>query len=263
MNLPRPRRRRVLCSLIAAAVATLTPAVAAPVLADEALVAVATNFAEVIQELEVKFESATHHRVTFTTGSTGRLYSQIVTGAPFDVLLAANQLHPQRLETGGDAVAGSRFTYAVGHLTLWSPDAGRVAENGVETLSSGDFRVLAMANPDLAPYGAAARQTLVALGLFDGLRERIVRGQNIGQAYSMVATGNAELGFVALSHVLSPRNRKPGSRWDVPADLHAPIRQDAVLLARAAKNLAAQAFLDFLGRQEARVTIARYGYGVE
>jgi molybdate transport system substrate-binding protein len=231
--------------------------------ADEALVAVAANFSEVVERLAANFESASGHSLTVTTGSTGKLYAQIRNGAPFDVLLAADQRRPELLEKEGRAVAGSRFTYAVGRLTLWSPDPERVTADGAETLRSGAFRKLAIANPDLAPYGAAARETLTALGLLDTLGDRVVMGENIGQAHALVATGNAELGFVALSFVLSPRNRTPGSRWDVPQDLHAPIRQDAVLLIRAADNPAARAFLDYLKSAEARAVIESFGYGVE
>ena len=163
----------------------------------------------------------------------------------------------------GHAAAGHRFTYAIGRLTLWSPDAARVDGNGAETLATGNFRALAIANPALAPYGAAAQQTLRALGLLDELQQRIVMGQNIGQAHSMIATGNAELGLVALSYVLSPRNRASGSRWDVPIELYEPIRQDALLLARATDNRAARDFLDFLKSEEARLIIKQYGYAIE
>jgi molybdate transport system substrate-binding protein len=232
-----------------------------PAFAEEALVAVAANFAEVMERLEVEFERASGHDLTVAIGSTGKLYAQITHGAPFDVLLAADRERPERLESEGLAVAGSRFTYAVGRLTLWSPEAGRVGADGEATLRAGAFRSLALANPDLAPYGAAARETLRRLGLWETLAGKIVTGENIGQAHAMVASGNAELGFVALSSVLSPRNRQPGSRWDVPADLHAPIRQDAVLLTRAAGNPAARAFLSFLHSEPVLALLESYGYG--
>ena len=231
--------------------------------AEDALVAVATNFSEVMERLESDFEQAGDHTLTVTTGSTGKLYAQIRHGAPFDMLLAADQHRPKLLEAESHAVAGSRFTYAVGRLTLWSPDAEHVSVDGSATLRAGSFRKLAMANPDLAPYGAAARETLTALGLLDALQPRMVMGENIGQAHALVATGNADLGFVALSYVLSPRNKPPGSRWDVPEYLYTPIRQDAVLLKRGAGNAAARAFVEFLKTDEARAVIENFGYGVD
>ena len=230
--------------------------------AGEALVAVAANFSDTMDELKARFEAATPHRLRIALGSTGRLYAQVVNGAPYDVLLAADQAHPRRLEKEGLAVAGSRFTYATGRLALWSADPARIAA-GADVLSSGEFRALAVSNPDLAPYGAAALQVLEALGLDERLRARIVTGQNVGQTHAMVATSNAELGFVSLSHVLRPRDGAAGSHWKVPDELHDPIRQDALLLARAASNPAARAFLEYLQSREARVLIARYGYRVE
>jgi molybdate transport system substrate-binding protein len=231
--------------------------------AEEALVAVAANFKDAIDRLEADFEQRTGHVLEVTTGSTGQLYSQIVHGAPFDVLLAADQERPERLEREEHAVAGSRFTYAVGRLVLWSPDPDRIDADGAATLKSGDFRRLAIANPDVAPYGAAAIEVLETLGLAETLRPRIVMGEDIGQTFAMIGTGNAELGFVALSYVLSPQNEQQGSRWDVPADLYTPIRQDAVLLDHGADNAAAAAFMDFLQGGEARAVIGGFGYGLE
>lgn len=229
----------------------------------DALVAVAANFSEVMERLEAGFEAAGEHTLTVSTGSTGKLYAQIRNGAPFDILLAADQRRPKLLEEELRAVNGSRFTYAMGRLALWSPDAERVCADGPATLRGGAFRNIAMANPDLAPYGSAAKETLEALGLFGSLRSRVVMGENIGQAHALVATGNADLGFVALSYVVSPRNKQAGSRWDVPQDLHTPIRQDAVLLERGAGNPAAVAFLAYLKTDAARAVIRRYGYGVD
>ncbi|MEX2124515.1 MAG: molybdate ABC transporter substrate-binding protein [Woeseia sp.] len=249
--------------LLRAFFASLFLAAAGDASADEALLAVAANFAEVIEQLEGVFESETGHSLTVSVASTGTFYAQIKNGAPFDVLLAADQERPRLLEGKGLAVAGSRFTYAVGRLTLWSPDAARIAADGAETLKLGDFRKLAIANPDLAPYGLAARETLEALGVYESLEDRIVMGENIGQAHAMVATGNADLGFVALSYVLSPRNRTTGSRWDVPQKLYTPIRQDAVLLPRAAENAAARDFLAWLQGEDARARIREFGYAVE
>jgi molybdate transport system substrate-binding protein len=260
---PGARRRRTRFAVVFATcglIATLLPTGAS---AGEALVAVAANFTEVVGRLEADFERTTGHDLTVTTGSTGLLYAQIRSGAPYDVLLAADRLRPELLEKEGRAVAGSRFTYAVGRLTLWSAAPELVSTDGAETLRAGAFRKLAIANPDLAPYGVAARETLAALGLLETLGDRIVMGENIGQTHALVATGNAELGFVALSYVLSPGNRIPGSRWDVPQELHAPIRQDAVLLTRGAANAAARDFLEYLKRDEARAVIESFGYGVE
>jgi molybdate transport system substrate-binding protein len=239
----------------------LVLAVAVPAAGEEATVAVAANFAEVVERLEADYERRSGHALNVVAGSTGKLYAQVVAGAPFDVLLAADQERPERLERDGLAVAGSRFTYAVGRLTLWSREPERVGADGAATLRDGDFRLLAIANPALAPYGQAARQTLAGLGLWDRLERKIVRGESIGQAHAMVASGNAELGLVALSYVLSPRNATPGSRWEVPPDLHEPIRQDAVLLNRAAGNAAARGFLDYLRGDAARAVIETYGYG--
>lgn len=227
---------------------------AAPAHAGKALIAVAANFSMPAERIAAEFEAATGHEITLTAGSTGKLYAQIAAGAPYDVLLAADAERPARLEAEGLAVAGSRFTYAVGQLVLWSADPARIT--GPEALD-GAFRALAIANPELAPYGIAAVETLASLGKTPA---RIVMGENIGQTFALVSTGNAELGFVAASQLTESSE---GSRWDVPASLHAPIRQEAVLLTRAASNEAAHAFLDWLRRPEAAVIIAASGYGSE
>jgi len=253
-------RRSAGISILAAIIALSAPGTAR---ADEATVAVATNFAEVIEELETMFEAATDHTLTVTTGSTGKLYAQIKNGAPFDVFLAADHARPERLEAEGDAVPGSRFTYAIGQIVLWSPDPDAVAAEGVATLKTRDLESLAIANPDLAPYGLAAKQTLQHYGLWDDLSDRLVMGQNIGQTFSVVAASITKLGFVAKAYVLSPRNDRPGSRWDVPIEAYDPIRQDAVILKRAEEKPAAQAFADFLRSDEARAVIKRFGYSVE
>ncbi|MCP3980314.1 MAG: molybdate ABC transporter substrate-binding protein [bacterium] len=259
----RPKPTWVRSSSTWVVVLALCLVVAATASAGEVLVAVAANFAQVAEKLEVDFERASGHRVTLTTGSTGKLYAQVRHGAPFDVVLAADALRPRLMIEEGRAVEGSRFTYALGRLTLWSPRPDRVGADGEKLLRAGEFRRLAIANPDLAPYGAAARDALTALGLWDEFVGRIVRGEDAGQAHAMVATGNAEFGLLALSLVLSARNGSPGSRWDVPSDLYQPIRQDAVLLKRAADNPAARAFLDFLKSADARRAIVAAGYGVE
>ena len=220
--------------------------------------AVAANAAEVVGTLAADFEQQTGHRVTVTVGSTGKLYAQILHGAPFDLFLAADQERPRLLVEQGLAVEDSQRTYAIGRLVLWSPDPGVAV--GADTLRDGSFRRLAIANPDLAPYGAAARETLRELGLWESLRPKIVLGENVGQAFAMAASGNAELGFVSLASVLSPRNGHEGSYWEVPEHLHAPIRQDSVLLDRARDNAAARDFHEFLNTPGARETIESFGF---
>lgn len=252
-----PNRRSILAMLAAATFAT-TPMAAR---AETTLAAVAANFAETAEALVPMFRNATGHNLTLTTGSTGKLYAQIGEGAPFDILLSADAATPARLLEEGNAVADTSFTYAVGRLTLWSTDAERIGEDGRAALEDPDLRFVAIANPDLAPYGVAAREALEGLGLWDQLQPKIVMGQNIGQTNSMVATGAAEVGFVALSAVLSPRTENRGSRWDVPQELFTPIRQDAVLLNHGADNPAARAFLDFLRTPEAIEVIEGFGYG--
>lgn len=234
-----------------------------PVHAAEVLVAVAANFVAPLNALESEFEAGSGHTLKTAIGSTGKLYAQVVKGAPFDVMLAADEARPRRLEAEGHAVAGSRFTYAVGRLALWSRDANRIGADGSAALKAGDIRRVAMANPDLAPYGLAALQTLQSLGLATVLADRIVMGENIGQVFAMVGTGNADLGFVAMSSLLSATPSAGGSYWMVPAHLHDPIRQDAVLLRHGAQNSAAVAFLNFLKSPRARATMARHGYGTE
>ena len=231
--------------------------------AGDGLIAVAANFGETARNLETRFEETTDHSVTLVIGSTGKLYAQIVNGAPFDAFLAADQRRPALLADEGRAVAGSRFTYAVGRLSLWSPDPRRIPLDGVETLAAGKFRRLAMANPRLAPYGAAAAEVLRSLGLLDAMAERIVMGENVGQVYSMVATGNAELGFVALSQALTMTPADAGSRWDVPTELHSQIRQDAVLLYHGRSNVAAREFLRFLTGAEGAGIIRSFGYDMD
>lgn len=227
---------------------------ALPVLAAEARVAVATNFLATAERLAADFERTHEHRVTLVGGSTGKFYAQIVHGAPYDVFLAADRARPERLEREGRAVPGSRRTYAVGRLVLWSADPDLALD--AESLRVMSIRRLALANPALAPYGAAARETLRSLALFERLSGRIVLGENVAQVKTMVATGNADLGFVARAHLLDG----VGSGWEVPARYHAPIRQDGVLLERGRDNVAARAFLNYLTSEAARATIERAGY---
>ncbi|HZA66092.1 MAG TPA: molybdate ABC transporter substrate-binding protein [Geminicoccaceae bacterium] len=219
-------------------------------------VAVAANFAEAATEIAEAFEQKTGHEAILSFGSTGQLYTQITQDAPFEVLLAADDEHPRKAEDEGLAVPGSRFTYAIGKIVLWSKAPGFV--QGERTLRSGDFTKIAIASPTAAPYGAAAVQAMRALGVYDRLEPKIVQGNNIAQAYQFVETANAELGFVARSQVVSAN---AGSRWEVPADLYEPIRQDALLLQKGADSQAAKAFIEFLRGPEAAPIIAKYGYG--
>ncbi len=234
--------------------------VAAGAFAGEVTVAVAANAGELVDELAAEFERRTGHRVAATVGSTGKLYAQILHGAPFDVFLAADQERPRLLVEQGLAVEDSRRTYAVGRLVLWSPDPE--AGGGPAALREASFRRLAIANPLLAPYGSAARDVLVDLGVWEDLQPKIVVGENVGHAFAMVASGNAEFGLVSLSSVLGFRGRAD-SRWRVPGHLHPPIRQDAVLLERGKSNRAAHAFLRFVGSPRAREVIVSLGYLVE
>ncbi|MEX0941464.1 MAG: molybdate ABC transporter substrate-binding protein [Pseudomonadales bacterium] len=236
--------------------------------ADQALFAVATNFRPVMDELVTHFEASSRHQIKFTTGSTGTLYAQVRSGAPFDALLAADERRPALLDGQGIAVPGSRFTYAIGQLALWSPHPRFVLDDGIAVLRAGEFRRLAMANPRVAPYGLAAQEVLATLGIAALLKDRIVQGENIGQTHAMIATGGAELGFTALSYVTSAgsssgntsHNTQTGTHWRVPTDLYSPIRQDAVLMARAKENTAARAFLAYLQSNQARQIIRAHGY---
>lgn len=222
-------------------------------------VAVAANFSAPMQKIAAAFEQDTGHKAIVSFGATGKLYAQISNGAPFQVFLAADEATPARLEREGKAVDGSRFTYAVGQLALWSADASTVDAQGA-VLKTGNFKHLAVANPKLAPYGAAAMQVLDQLGLTARLQPRLVTGENIAQAYQFVASGNAQLGFVALSQVMEGGKITQGSAWQVPPQLHAPIRQDAVLLATGKDNPGATALLQYLRGDKARAIIEAYGY---
>ena len=229
--------------------------------AGEVQVAVAANFTAPMQRIAAEFEKDSGHKATLMSGATGKFYAQISHGAPFEVFLSADDETPARLEKDGLAVAGSRFTYATGRLVLWSPREGYVDDKG-EVLKKGDFRHLAIANPRTAPYGAAALQVLGKLGLQPALTPRFVQGENIAQTHSFVVSGNAELGFVALAQVYKDGRLGAGSAWIVPASLHAPIRQDAVLLMKGASNPAAAALLKYLKSDKARAIIRSFGYEI-
>ncbi len=224
-------------------------------------VAVAANFSAPMREIAAAFEQASGHRVQMSSGSTAKLYAQISNGAPFQLLLAADAATPARLERDGAAVAGSRFTYAIGKLVLWSRNAALVDAAGAVLNDPSRIERLAIANPKLAPYGAAALQVLQALGLEQQFAAKIVQGENIGQAFQFVATGNAPLGFVALSQVMQGGRIGAGSSWIVPQQLYAPIAQDALLLNAGAQAPAARELLAFLQGPQARTIIASFGYG--
>ncbi len=228
--------------------------------AEEALVAVATNFAEVAEELCDEFEAQSGHKVSLASGSSGKLYAQILNGGPFDVFLSADGVLPERIEQSDFGVKGSRFTYAIGRLALWSADAGLIQEDARETVLQDRIRKLAIANPALAPYGVASRETLQSLGAWDAVSEKIVMGENISQAAALAGTGNADAGFIALSFAVRT-DRPLGGRYIViPGDLHSPVRQDAVLLRHGANNAAAREFLAFLHSEKAIRRIEARGY---
>jgi molybdate transport system substrate-binding protein len=227
--------------------------------ADTVSVAVAANFTAPMQKIAAAFEADTGHKAELSFGATGKFYAQITHGAPFQVLLSADDTTPARLEREGKVVAHSRFTYAIGTLVLWSAQPGTVDAKG-DVLKSGDFKHLAIANPKLAPYGAAALQAMEKLGVATALQPRLVQGENIAQTFQFVSTGNAQLGFVALSQVMADGKIRSGSAWQVPASLHEPIRQDAVLLMPGKDSAAASALLTYLRGSKARAIIQSYGY---
>ncbi|MFP5426811.1 MAG: molybdate ABC transporter substrate-binding protein [Gammaproteobacteria bacterium] len=229
--------------------------------ADEVQVAVAANFTAPIQAIAKDFEKDTGHKLVAAYGATGQFYAQIKNGAPFEVFLAADDSTPAKLEQQKETVAGSRFTYAIGTLALWSAKPGYVDDKGA-VLKSNDYKHLSIANPKTAPYGLAATQVLDKLQLTEATKGKIVEGQNITQAFQFVSTGNAELGFVALSQIYKDGKVENGSAWIVPADLHEPIRQDAVILNKGKDNPAAKALVDYLKSAKAAALIKSYGYEI-
>jgi molybdate transport system substrate-binding protein len=239
---------------LALAVASL----AGPALAAEVKVAVAANFAEPAKEIAARFKTRTGHAASLSFGASGQFYAQIANGAPYEVFLSADRERPGKAEAEGLGVAGSRFTYAIGRLVLYSKTPGLVDGRGA-VLKSGRFDKLAIADPKTAPYGVAAVETLKSLGVYDAVRPRLVQGTSITQAYQFVDTGAAELGLVARSQVVAV---KGGSRWAVPAASHTPIDQQAVLLKPGADDPAAKAFMTFLKGPEARTIVRKYGYEV-
>ena len=228
--------------------------------ADEVHVAVAANFTAPMQQIAALFERDTGHKAVLAFGATGKFYAQITNGAPFEVFLAADDETPARLEKEGHGIAGSRFTYAIGKLVLWSPDPKRVDAKG-EVLKKADFRHLALANPKTAPYGAAAVETMNALSVLPALQSRFVLGENIAQTHQFITSGNAELGFVALSQTYKD-GKISGSYWIVPEALHRPILQDAIILARGKDRPATTALMAYLKGERAKAVILNFGYAL-
>jgi molybdate transport system substrate-binding protein len=258
MNVMKP----VLCSGAFASLLLLL--VTSPTVAQAAEVqaAVAANFSGPFERIAADFAAETGHKAVAAVGATGKLYAQIKNGAPFEVFLAADDETPRKLVMEGDAVAGSQFTYARGKLVLWSARPGLVDDKGTVLLRD-DITHIAIANPKLAPYGLAAEETLKAGKIYDAVKPKLVMGENITQAFQFVATGNAEVGFVALSQVVAPGKPQEGSLWIVPANLYSPILQDAVLLKKGETNPAASALLKFLKSDKARAVIKSYGYELQ
>lgn len=244
--------KKALICLLTATVATLTHA-------DEVQVAVAANFTGPMQVIAPLFERDTGHKAVLSYGATGKFYAQVVNGAPFEVLLAADDETPARLVREGHGIAGSAFTYAIGTLVLWSANPDLVDARG-EILKKGGFRHLAIANPKTAPYGAAALQAMGKLGVAESLKPLFVQGENISQTQQFVATGAAELGFIAYSQVIKNGRIGTGSGWIVPGQLHEPIRQDAVILAKGRDKVAALALMAYLKGDKAKGVIRSFGY---
>jgi len=249
---------RRIALLVPALVGAILALGASPALAAQTQVAVASNFTDTAKEIAAAFKAATGDEAVLSFGASGQFYTQITKGAPFEVFLSADADRPKKADADGLSVPGTRFTYAVGRLVLFSKTPGLVDDRGA-VLSSGKFAKLSIADPASAPYGEAAIETLKTLKLYDTLQPKIVQGSNITQAYQFVETGAAQLGFVALSQVI---NETGGSRWLVPAADHAPIEQQAVLLKTGAGNPAAKAFIDFLKSPTAVAIIKKYGYEV-
>ncbi len=246
-------RSYLACSLL---LALGLPAIAE---ADEVQVAVAANFLAPLQEIAKSFEKETGHQTLITSGATGQLFTQIQHGAPFEVMISADAKTPKKLVKNELALADSQFTYARGKLVLWSVDPALVDAGGA-VLTTGKFKHLAVANPKTAPYGTAAMEALDKLGLTASLKSKLVEGENISQAKQFVDTGNAEVGFVALSQIYKDGKITKGSAWVVPLDLYAPLYQDAVLLKKGEDNPAATALLNYLKSDKAKAIMTTYGY---
>ncbi|MGZ8191265.1 MAG: molybdate ABC transporter substrate-binding protein [Methylococcaceae bacterium] len=239
--------------------AVLLPA--SNVLSEQVLVAVASNFAKPMEKIAAEFKKTTGHSAELSFGASGKFVAQIENGAPFQVFLSADEKKPEKLTESGFAVAGTRFTYALGTLVLWSAKSGYIDAEG-KVLSTGNFKHLAIPDPKLAPYGIAALEILKGMGLTERVQPLLVLGENISQTQQFISTGNAELGFIALSQVIKDGKIGEGSGWIIPTDKYTPIRQDAVLLKTGVDNPAAKALLDFLESDKALAIIKKYGYGL-
>ena len=249
-------KKRVIPCLLSVLVAIASPAMAA-----EVHVAVAANFTAPVQAIAAEFEKDTGNKVVASFGATGQFYAQIKNGAPFEVFLAADDSTPAKLEAEKTIVPGSRFTYATGKLALWSAKEGYVDDKG-EVLKKNEYAHLSLANPKTAPYGLAATRVLANLNLTQAVASKLVEGQNISQAYQFISTGNAELGFVALSQIYKDGKISGGSAWIVPGELHDPIKQDAVILDKGKDNPVARQFVDYLKGPKAAAVIKAYGYAL-
>jgi len=228
--------------------------------AEEIKVAVASNFYPAIKEIVLQYESkqsqsSANHKIVLISGSSGKHYAQIINGAPFDIFFSADKVRPTLLEKKGLSESGSRFTYALGRLVLWSSLDGFIEKD--EQLYNNDLRFLAIANPKIAPYGVAARETLMSINVWEDLQSKLVRGENIAQTFQFVNSGNAKLGFISYSQLMNPNYPVVGSFWEVPQSMYKPIEQQVVLLK---KSLLAKDFLSFIGSYESLNIISKYGY---
>lgn len=227
--------------------------------AAELKVAVASNFVNVLKEIAVEFQKDAGHQLAITPGATGKFYAQINNGAPFDVFLSADDETPRKLAQEGKAIASSQVTYAIGRLALWSPNPEMVDKNA-DILKTDKFKFIAIANAKVAPYGQAAVQTMQKLGVLTKIEPRIVQGESIAQTYQFVSTGNAQLGFVALSQILENGKIKAGSAWIVPEEMHEQLKQDAVVLQSCKHMSACQALMEYLKSEKVKKIMASYGY---
>jgi len=243
--------------LIGACIAGILLSVSAQ--AAEVKVAVAANFAQPMKDIAAEFEKDTGHKLAITQGATGKFYAQITNGAPFEVFLSADDETPAKLVKEGKAVTGTQFTYAIGRLVLWSPDE-KLVDQGGAVLKTDRFKYISIANAKVAPYGRAAVQTMQKLGVLSAIEPRVVQGESITQTHQFVTTGNAQLGFVALSQVWENNRIKSGSGWIVPEDMHEQLRQDVVLLNPGKESSAANALVNYLKSDKAKKLIERYGY---
>ena len=227
--------------------------------AAEIKVAVASNFANVLKEIAIEFQKDTGHQLAITPGATGKFYAQISNGAPFDVFLSADDETPRKLAQEGKAIASSQFTYAIGRLALWSPNLEMIDKNA-DILKTDKFKFIAIANAKVAPYGQAAVQTMQKLGVLTKIEPRVVQGESISQTYQFVSTGNAQLGFVAMSQIVENGKIKMGSAWIVPEEMHEQLKQDAVVLQSCKHMSACQALIEYLKSEKAKKLMASYGY---